>query len=337
MPIISVDHLTDISLETFDRAGVEPEQAQLVTRLLIKANLSGHDSHGVVRIPSYISGIRSKQIRPNAPLQIGNQTATSAQVDGHHCFGQVVLTRAAELARQKSLQAPLSLITATNYSHCGQLGAYAEQISSADQIGIVIIGRSAGAVVPYGGRTGRLYQSTLAISTPSNKAFPIVLDMATSVAPFGKILMKRTRNESCPDGWLIDPQGQPVTDPQVDLSNGEAGLLPLGGITSGQKGSGLTFMLNLLAITLANVEEQVEGALIIAINPAFFLPLSDLKSAADGLVDRLHQTPAIDGFNSVLVPGERSYQETKRRRQEGILVENDTWNKLQELAKGSVI
>jgi len=158
--------------------------------------------------------------------------------------------------------------------------------------------------VPYGGRTGRLYQSTLAISAPSsNKPFPIVLDMATSVAPFGKILMKRARNESCPDGWLIDPQGQPITDPQADLSNGEAGLLPLGGITGGQKGSGLTFMLNLLAITLANVEERVEGALIIAINPAFFLPLSDLKSAADGLVDRLHQTPAIDGFNSVLVPG----------------------------------
>ncbi len=337
MPVIPVNQLTQISTTAFQKAGVPTEDARLITDLLIKANLAGHDSHGVIRIPSYISGVRNNSIRPHPKIQTCDETPTSARMDGDRGFGQVVLTKGVEIALEKCNQTPISLVTVMNYSHCGQLGSYARMISAQDRVGIVLLGKQKGAVVPWGGRTGRLYQNTLAIAVPSNKPFPVVLDMATSVAPFGKVLMKRARNEPCPDGWLIDAEGNPTTDPHVDFSKGEAGFLPLGGLTAGgQKGSGLTFMLGILATTLSGVGASGEGTLIISINPDYFTPIEAFKAEVDGFIDYLHATPAAEGFEEVLVPGERSHRETQRQLKEGIFVEEETWQRIQELGTESL-
>ena len=332
MPVITADILTDTTATALRRAGVPCSEAALVTRLLVKANLAGHDSHGVVRVPGYIRAVRSGRIRANASIDVIHNTSTSARVLGNRSFGQIVVSRAVEVALAISRGSGLSLVSAQGYSHCGQLGSYAEMASAAGQIGLVILGKQRGALVPWGGRGGRLYQNTLAIAVPSHKPHPVVLDMAASVAPFGKILMKRMRNEQCPDGWLVDADGNPSNDPNLDLSGGGGGLLPLGSPVAGHKGSGLAFMLGILATVLSGQGAGGEGLLVMTIDPDPFTSIEALKSEVDAYVDYLNESPAAPGVDRVLVPGERSYLETQRRTREGVYVEQNTWDEIVDLA-----
>ena len=172
----------------------------------------------------------------------------------------------------------------------------------------------------------------MALAIPSRKPFPLVLDMATSIAPYGKILLQQTRNEPCPEGWIVDAEGNPSTDPHLDFSRGEGGILPLGGPLAGHKGSGLSFFLGLLVSALSGGKSELEGSLIIAINPTICTPLEHFLDEVDSYIDYLHSTPPAPGFDDVLAPGERSYQESQRRQLEGIYIEPETWGKIQALA-----
>lgn len=332
MPTLPVDQLHQTATAAFLNAGVPPQETRLVVDLLIKANLAGHDSHGVVRIPSYAAAIERGQIRPGAAIEVIDETPTSVRLNGNANFGQVVLTRAAERALEKSAHTPISLVTATHYSHCGQLGSYAQILSEQNRIGLVLLGKQRGAVVPTGGRQGRLYQNTLALALPTRNAFPLILDMATSIAPFGKILVQRARNEPCPEGWLIDADGNPSTNPHLDFSSGEGGMLPLGAPLVGQKGSGLSFILGILTTALSGAGRDREGTLIIAINPTTYAPIDHFLDEVEHYIDYLHATPPAPGCDQVLAPGERSHRETQRRLQEGIYVEPKTWQQIQDLA-----
>ena len=331
MATVEAHELEEIATRVFIGVGVPDDDARLVARLLVKANLAGHDSHGVVRIPSYVKAIAAGRIRPGASIQISDEGPTTARLRGHSNFGQVVLTRAVELALAKSAAQPLALVTATDYSHCGQLGSYAEMLSRENRVGMVLLGKQRGAVVPWGGRQGRLYQTTLALAVPSRHAFPLVLDMATSVAPFGKILVKRSRDEPCPEGWLVDRDGNPATDPHLDLQAGEAGMVPLGGPLAGNKGSGLTFLLGILTTALSGAATALEGTLFIAIDPTVYMELDEFLDQVDDYIDYLHQTEPAPGVDQVLAPGERSHRETQRRQRQGIYVEPHTWDQIQQL------
>ncbi|NKB71976.1 MAG: hypothetical protein GKR89_33280 [Candidatus Latescibacteria bacterium] len=331
MPTIAAADLEDITARVFVGIGVPKDDARLVAGLLIKANLAGHDSHGVVRIPSYVAGISAGRICPGAAIAVEDDNPSMARLRGNDNFGQVVLSRAVDLALEKSATQPLAMVSATQYSHCGQLGSYAEMLARQDLVGLVLLGKQRGAVVPWGGRTGRMYQTTLAVAVPSRGPFPVVLDMATSVAPFGKILVKRARDEPCPEGWIVDAEGKPATDPHLDFNKGEAGMLPLGGEQAGNKGSGLTFILGLLTTALSGAGATLEGTLVMAIDPTVYMSLDDFLDQVDGYVDYLHQSEPAAGFDSVLVPGQRSHEETQRRLGEGIWVEEDTWEKIQRL------
>ena len=332
MPTLAIDELKEVATTAFRRVHVPEQDALLIADLLVKANLAGHDSHGVVRIPSYIEAVAKKQIRPGAELQVIDETPTSVCLRGGDNFGQVVLKRGTEQALKKSEQAPISMVTVTEYSHCGQLGSYAQMLAAENRVGMVLLGKQRGVVVPWGGRQGRLYQNTMALAIPSRKPFPLVLDMATSIAPFGKILLQQARNEPCPEGWIVDAEGNPSTDPHLDFSRGEGGILPLGGPLGGHKGSGLSFFLGLLVSALSGASSDLEGSLIIAINPTICTPLEHFLDEVDSYIDYLHATPPAPGFDHVLAPGERSYHESQRRQLEGIYVEPETWEKIQALA-----
>lgn len=334
MPTLSAKDLKQVTYTAFYRAGVPEEEARLVAELLVEANLAGHDSHGVINAPYYINGIKQGRIKTGVIPRIAGETSTSAQINGGGGLGQVVLNYAAKMAIQKSEKNPIALVTATDYAHCGQLGCYARMLSDEDLIGLVLLGRSGGEgyIAPWGGREGRFYINTLAIALPSNQPFAVLLDMATSVVPYGKVELKHARKEPCPEGWIVDAEGNPSTDPQ-DLFNGGA-LLPLGGATAGHKGSGLAFMVGLLAATLSGAVLEGEGTLLIAINPQHFMPIAAFKEEVDRYVDSVHTIPPAEGFDKVLVPGERSYLETQKRLKKGLFVESGTWRKITALAGG---
>ena len=331
MPTVAAAELVELTTRIFIAVGAPQDDARLVARLLVKANLAGHDSHGVVRIPSYVEGIVAGRICPGAAVEVQDENPSMARLRGRGNFGQVVLTKAVELALAKSAAQPLAMVAATQYSHCGQLGSYAGMMAREKRVGLVLLGKQRGAVVPWGGRTGRMYQNTLALAVPSRRPFPVVLDMATSVAPFGKILVKRARDEPCPEGWLVDREGKPATDPHLDFNKGEAGMLPLGGELAGHKGSGLTFVLGLLTTALAGAGASLEGTLVMAIDPTVYMTLDQFLDQVDGYIDYLHQSEPAAGVAAVLVPGQRSHEETQRRLREGIWVEEDTWDKIERL------
>jgi len=335
VPTVSAKELNQDTYTAFYNAGVPKGEARLIADLLVNANLAGHDSHGVINAPYYIKAIKKGRIKPGISPQIIEETTNSAQINGKGGLGQVVLSYAANVAIRKSETNPIALVTTTNYAHCGQLGSYARILSDENRIGVLLLGRRGGEgyIAPWGGRKGRFYINTLAIALPSNQPFTVLLDMATSVVPYGKVELTHSRREACPEGWIMDAQGNPSTDPQ-DLFRGGS-LLPLGGSTAGHKGSGLAFMVGLLAATLAGAELEAEGTLLIAINPQCFMPLATFKEEVDRYVESVHATPPAEGFDVVLVPGERSYLETQRRLQEGIFVEKETWEKLISLAGGA--
>lgn len=332
MPTLAADELREVTTTAFRRVHVPEQDARLIADLLVQANLAGHDSHGVVRIPSYIEAVKNGQIRPGTEIKISEETSTSACLRGGDNFGQVVLKRGTEQALEKSAHSPISMVTVTDYSHCGQLGSYAQMLAAENRIGMVLLGKQRGVVVPWGGRRGRLYQNTLALAIPSRKPFPLVLDMATSIAPFGKILLQQARNEPCPAGWIIDAEGNPSTDPHLNFSGGEGGILPLGAPLAAQKGSGLSFFLGLLVTALSGCSSAGEGSLIIAMNPTICTTMECFLDEVDSYIEYLHETPPAPGFKQVLAPGERSYNETQRRLREGIYVEPETWARIQALA-----
>jgi len=332
MPTLDVDFLRETSERAFVNSGVGEGVARQVVGLLIQANLAGHDSHGVVRIPSYVHAVQNGRVDPDAIVEVLDDGPTFARLKGNRAFGQVVLCRAVEIALEKSASAAISMVSVYEYSHCGQLGAYAGMIAEKDRVGMLFLGKQRGSVVPAGGKKGRLYQNTLAIALPSAGDFPVVLDMATSVAPFGKILVKRARNEPCPEGWLVDGEGKPTTDPFTDLSGGNGGLLPLGVPHAGHKGSGLTFVLGILASALSGAYETGEGTLVMAINPDMFGGRDAFLEQVSACVAYLQETEPVRGVDRVLVPGERSYEATEEKKREGVFIEDSTWDQIREFA-----
>lgn len=334
MPIIHAEPLRKFSVDIFLAAGVPEEEARTVSDCLVEANLTGHDSHGVLRIPSYVSALRRGGLVPGARMEVYNETPTSAKLDGRRGFGQVVMCRGMDLAIAKSAQGPVGLVTVTDCGHTGQLSYYALTAARQGRIGVVLLGGRRGKVAPYGGIDGRMYVNALSIAAPGGGE-PVALDMSISATGFGKLLVQRARDEPCPEGWLIDAQGRPTTDPFVDISGGRGAILPLGGALSGHKGSGLAFMVSLLcglAERGDNPRSGDVGHLLMAIDVAAFLPLAAFHAMVKDFIRHVKASPPAEGLSEVLVPGERASRTRRGRLERGIPLEETTCKELNALA-----
>ena len=238
MPKIAAERLTEIGQALFEAAGAPPAEAELVMRHIVAANLVGHDSHGVIQIPTYIERIKVGHIVPGAPWTIVQESPTTTVVDGHWGFGYVANERAMRLTIEKAKSANVAAATVFRQGHIGRVASYTLMAAREGMIGIATAnsGRSPKAVAPFGGREARLGTNPISIAMPSDLEGPLYLDMATSAAAAGKIALAVARNESVPDGWVIGSDGRPTNDPR-QLRQGGA-LLPLGGPEGGYKGTG---------------------------------------------------------------------------------------------------
>lgn len=214
MPIFKADYLQDISSRILQSLGAPRAEADRVAELLVEANLVGHDSHGVIRIPQYVSFLKDGLITPGAPLQVEQETPSTAVINGNWGFGQVIATRATEIAVEKARQCAVSVVTVYNANHIGRLGSYTLQAARAGIVCLLTANAHGGglSVAPYGGTARRLATNPISIAAPSGGE-PIVLDITTSVVAEGKVRVKRNRGEQTPPGWIIDAEGAPTTDP----------------------------------------------------------------------------------------------------------------------------
>ena len=212
----------------------------------IKANLVGHDSHGVIHIPEYCERIDKGHIVPGAPFDVVSETDSTAVIDGNWGFGFVVTEKATKMAIEKAKSTGVATLTVRRQSHIGRLGDYATMALNSDMIGLITADSGAGpkAVAPFGGKARRLGTNPICIGVPSDLDGPVVLDMATSAVAAGKISLARNRGEQVPLGWIVDKDGNPTTDPNDYYAGGA--ILPVGA-DQGHKGYGLSFMVEMFS------------------------------------------------------------------------------------------
>ena len=340
MPPIAAERLKRIGEALLVAAGAPPVEAATVMRHCIDANLAGHDSHGIIQIPTYIDRMKAGHIVPGAPWVIVQESATTTVVDGNWGFGYVVNERAMRLTIEKAKSANVAAATVFRQGHIGRLASYPLMAVEAGMIGLITAdsGRSPKHVAPYGGREARLGTNPISIAVPSDLDGPLFLDMATSAVAAGKVSLASARGTPIPEGWVLDKDGKPTTDPKALRAGGA--LLPLGG-SEGYKGTGLAVMVEILCGLLTGLGFGVEptgrhndGCFMAVFNVAAFRPLATFKREVAAFAQYLKETPPSEGSPGVFYPGELEFLRERERREAGIEVEDVTWAKLMDLGTG---
>lgn len=338
MHTISAPELEDLATRALVANQVSPDEAVVVARHCVAANLAGHDSHGVINIPTYIERIGMGHIVPGAEFEVLQESATTTVIDGHFGFGFVVSERAMRITIDKANEHNVATTTIRRQSHVGRLTDYALMAAEAGMISMMTAdsGRTAKAVAPFGGRVPRLGTNPLCIAMPSNLEAPFFIDIATSAAAAGKLKVAASRGEQVPAGWLVDADGNPSTDPRA-LAGGGA-VLPLGG-HEGHKGYGLSAMIEILSGILTGLGFGVnpdgphnDGVFMAAFRVEAFRPLDTFRREVTEFAEWLNETPPAAGFDRVYYPGEIEHERTRRHLEQGVEIEESTWAALRSLA-----
>ena len=324
----------------FRAAGAPAADAAAVARHLVDSNLCGHDSHGVVRAPGYLRAVSEGRTVPGAPLRLERDDGVTALLDGGWNFGQVVASRAMELACERARERGVSVVVAHRSAHAGRLGAYVEQAARLGLIGIVMANGHGGSprVAPFGGAGARLATDPMAFGLPTdNPGAPLVLDMATSVAAEGKVRVARNAGRALPEGYLLDAAGGPTTDPAALYTSPPGALLPLGG-EAGHKGFGLALVVEALAGALSPAGTTRPGGgrgrnalFVMALDPERFSGRAAFEAALGGLAREVSGPPFREGSPGVLLPGEPE-RLARAERASGIALDEETWAQLEEAA-----
>ena len=339
MPVFSHEYLHKAAYHVYRAKGSSEDEAATVATHIVKANLVGHDSHGVINIPVYADRIDKGHIVPGAPFEVEKEAPCTAVINGNWGFGFVVTERAMQMAIDKAKSHGVAAITVHYQSHIGRLGDYPTMALQEGMIGLITADSGAGpkAVVPFGGRARRLGTNPICIGMPSDLEGPVLLDMATSAVAQGKITLAQNRQEAVPPGWIIDKDGSPTTDPNEYFAGGA--LLPVGA-DQGHKGYGLSFMVEVFSGLLTGLGfgldpqgRHNDGVFIGVFNVEHFRPLDEFKKEVGEFARFVKTSPPAAGFNEVLYPGEIEYQTEQRRRKEGIFVEDNTWGQISNLMK----
>ena len=339
MPTVQADRLRKIAEVLFEKSGASAAEAATVSRHCVSANLTGHDSHGIIQVPTYIDRVDRGHIVPGAPFEIDQESATTTVINGNWGFGYVVNERAMNITIEKAKTANVAAATVYHQSHVGRAASYPLMAAEQGMIAMMTAdsGRGPKAVAPFGGRVPRLGTNPIAIAMPSNLEGPFFIDMATSAAAAGKVKLAQARGQSIPDDWVVDKNGRQTTDPAA-LSDGGA-IQPLGG-AQGFKGTGLAAMVEIFSGLLTGLGFGVEptgkhndGVFMAVFNVEAFRPLDTFKQEVTEFAEYLKATPTAEGFDSVLYPGEIEHQRMQKRLVDGIDVEDATWNKLVALAE----
>ena len=319
--------------------GLSPEDVAKVAQLMLEADLTGADAHGVFRLPQYVDRLKrgSTKARPNVTV---NRTApATALVDGGNGMGHVVVSRAAETAVALARETGVAWVGVRKSNHAGAAGVYAALPLQADMIGIYAAVANANHMPLAGGAEPLLGTNPLAIAIPAGEEAPLVLDIATSIVSYGTIKNHRLQNKPLQGDWMVDPKtGEAVLDPQKSV---EALLLPM----AGYKGAGLALMIGLLAGTLNGalfgrdcIDFNAEpgkvtntGQFVVALDPARFQKLDVFKSEVDRHIRELRASKVLPG-NTVRLPGEERARRRADRLKNGLILPPELLTQLDKLA-----
>ena len=320
--------------------GVPARDAETTARCLVRADLRGVDTHGIVRLPGYLDRISRGLVTAVPDLAPRQISACVQHLDGQDALGFVVATRAMAAAIEMARENGIGLVGVSRSTHYGMAANYVLQAAEAG-FGSFVFTNASPAMPPWGGRAALLGTSPFAAGLPNpGGGLPFILDMAPSVAARGKIRKAAREGRSIPEGFALDAEGRNTTDPEAAL---KGVVLPMGG----PKGSGLSMLMDLLCGVLTgaafagNVGDQYKhyerpqnvGHFIMAFRPDLFIDAESYIQRMNTLVETIKQNPTAEGFDEIMIPGEPESRNEAKRLREGISYRRDDLAPLCELAK----
>lgn len=322
--------------DVFIKVGMSPEDAEIVADVLVWANLRGIDSHGVLRIPAYVGMADKGELKPRPHIEIRKETAATVFIEADGDLGPAVTTLAMRRVMEKARQVGVGWGLIRNLIHQGAIGYYSLMAAKADMAGITLVCNPPN-MAPYGAKARGVHNSPIAIAVPGKEHRSLILDMATSVAAGGKVSLAIDKGVPIPEGWALDKEGKPTTDPkQVGM------LIPAGG----PKGSGLALMFEcltsimagnpLLEPALANPETErphSQNSVVAAVDIGLFTDVEEYKGHIDAVIGHLKALPRADGVDEIFVPGEPEDRCSDERLQHGIPLPKGTVHKLRQMAE----
>jgi ureidoglycolate dehydrogenase (NAD+) len=332
---IAAEPLKKFATDILTAVGMPPEDAENEAGVLVWSNLRGVDSHGVMRITHYVKSIDTGLMNPKPKIKIINETPATIFVEADHAFGAVVTTFAMERVIEKAKKLGIGWGLIRNNTHQGAMGYYAWMAAQQDLIGIAAVA-SGPIVAPFGAKAAGVSNNPIAFSLPTANYKPIVFDMATSVVAMGKIRLARENGKLIPEGWAIDEDGNPTTDPEKVKA-----LLPAGGA----KGSGLSFIFECMASILATApiiepvlhgrrsKENLQNSFIMAVDIATFGNVNEYKKNIDEFIGCFDELPPAKGFTKVMAPGMPEWATWEERSKNGIPIAAGTAQNLREVAR----
>lgn len=345
------DYLLHFTIEVFTYFGIPKDQATTAARILALSDIRGIDSHGVARLYSYVGLLSEGLINPNPKIKIIREKKSIATVDGDNGLGLVVGHCANEMAMDKAKQFGSGWITVCNSNHYGIASYYSLEALKHDMIGWSMTNTTK-LVAPLWGAERMLGTNPIAIAFPGLKELPVVIDLATSAAAYGKIEIARRHQEDVPSGWITDKDGSVSTRPE-DMINGGA-LLPLGSTKElgGHKGYALASMVDILSAVLSGanwgpfappfaLRQEIPtrsvgkgiGHFFGAMEIDGFMDVEEFKKRIDEWVNVMRNTKPAKGTAGVLIPGDPEHQEEVKRKKEGIPLNASVISDLQAISK----
>ncbi len=347
---VSEESLREFAREVFLKVGMPPGDADIEADMLLWANLRGVDSHGVLRIPWYVGNVDRGIMNPKPNIKVVKETPATLVVEADQAFGPVVTVFAINRVMEKAKKTGIGWGFICNTTHQGAMGYYSQMAAKNDMAGIVFVCGPPN-MAPFGAKVAGICNNPITIAVPAKKHRVLFLDMATSVAARGKIWLAVDKGVPIPEGWAIDKDGKPTTDPTQ-----AAVFLPVGG----PKGSGLSLMFECISSVIVgnplleprlmekkaettqteakgahpdHTPRPIQNSVVAAIDIGQFTDVESYKEHIDNLIDGIKRLPKAEGFKEILVPGEPEERTYDDRLKNGIPLPEGTIRNLKGVAE----
>ena len=330
---IRAEHLKSVVAKILSQAGSGLKEARIVAAHLVQANLLGHDSHGVGMVPIYVANIADGTLVANQDSVKIKEDGGILVVDGRRGYGQRIAAEVMANAIANCKRNGVTVAALRNVHHIGRVGAYGEQAMAAGLIAIHFVNvMGFGRIAPHAGRDGRLGTNPMCIAIPgTGKTDPILLDMATSKVAVGKVRVALEAGTPLAEGNLLDPKGNPTTDPRAMFSQPPGALLPVGSY----KGYGIALCCEVLAGvlcgggTVANRDGKVGGVvnnmLTFLVDPQQLVDMEWMHRELETIVRHVKDSPSADPGVPVRIAGDPERETFTRRTARGIPLSSGSW------------
>jgi len=312
VPRIRADELRTVVAKIFERCDMCERDADLLADSLVFADLRGVNSHGVLRVPEYVKKLTTGGVNPRGHPRVVRDSGACMVVDGGNSMGQIGAHFAMARVIERAATTGIAAAAIRGSNHCGALAYFAVQALEHNMIGLATT-NALPTMAPWGGAERILGINPVAIAIPAGDEFPIVYDAAFSGSSHGKIRIYHQKGLTLPEGWALDSEGNPTTDPAEAISGL---LMPIGGF----KGTGLAMIMGILSSMLSGANYGTElgnmgdgpkpgqdGHFVAAIRIGAFEDITRFKSRVDGAIKQIHKCRLAKGFDRIYAPGEIEY------------------------------